>query len=289
MDSDIKKLNKGDFPQRLFEIPEPPEQLYFKGEMPSWEDTKFVAVVGSRKHTNYGKEACEKIIAGLKGFNVVIVSGLALGIDSVAHQTAIENGLKTLAVPGSGLDSSVLYPSTNKKLAEKIISSGGSLLSEFDPKFKATLYSFPQRNRIMAGLCDVVLVIEAGEKSGTLITARLGTEYNKDVCVVPHSIFSYNAKGSNKLLRQGATPITCSEDLLEALGFQTENFSGQGEMVFDNLSDEEKMVLEILSEPKPKDEIIREAKMPISKINTLISVMEIKGLVKESLGELKRI
>ncbi len=286
MSSEIIKLNTEEFPEKLLEIPQPPKQLYIKGEMPDFENTKFVAVVGSRKYSNYGQEACEKIISELRGYDIAIVSGLAIGIDSIAHRSALKNGIKTISVPGSGLDSSVIYPSMNKKLADEIIESGGCLISEFDPTFKATTWSFPQRNRIMAGIADVILVIEAGEKSGTLITARMGIDYNKDVAVVPASIFAHGAKGSNKLLHQGATPITCGEDILELLNFSTENNSGQKTLYLNDFSTEEKEIIELLREPMSRDELIRESGMSVVELNPLISLMEIKGLVKESGGEI---
>lgn len=285
MDSDIKQLSKEEFPRSLLEIPQPPKQLFFRGKMPNPE-TKLVAVVGSRKYTNYGKEACEKILSGLRGYDIAIVSGLAIGIDSIAHKTALESNLKTIAIPGSGLDNSVIYPSCNKKLADEILKQEGCLLSEFDPKFKATSWSFPQRNRIMAGLADVILVIEAGEKSGTLITARMGLDYNKEVCTVPSSIFSGGSKGSNQLLRQGATPITCSEDLLDLLGFQDLKKGRQRELELENCSPEEKNILELLNEPMSRDELARISEMSIVELNPLISIMEIKGLIKENAGEI---
>src|SRR3989339_1250495 len=215
MSGEIIKLSKQDFPEKLLEIPQPPKQLFIRGNLPDWENSKFVAVVGSRKYTNYGKEACEKIISGLRGCDVTIISGLAIGIDSIAHKSALEAKLKSIAVPGSGLNSSVIYPSINKKLADEIVQSGGCLLSEFEPDFQATTWSFPQRNRIMAGLSDAVMVIEAEIKSGTLITSRLATDYNRDVFAVPGSIFSPNSSGPNMLIRLGATPVTSSADILE--------------------------------------------------------------------------
>jgi DNA processing protein len=141
----------------------------------------------------------------------------------------------------------------------------------------------------MAGLSDVIFVIEAGEKSGTLITSRLGTEYNKEVCTIPHPIFSSGAKGGNQLLRLGATPITSSEDLLEVLGFQTDTFSGQQEIKISDCSPEEIHILKILTDPLSKDDLIQKSQKPISEMNTLLSIMEIKGLIKESLGEIRRV
>src|SRR5574344_927429 len=203
-DFEIEILENENIPEMLREIPDCPDKLYIKGKLPS-QDSKLLCVVGSRKYTSYGKDVCEKLISGLRGYDITIVSGLALGIDSIAHKTALDSGLKTIAVPGSGLDESVLYPSTHKQLAEKILENGGALISEFEPNFRATPYSFPQRNRIMAGISHAVLVIEAETKSGTLITSKFATEYNRDVLTVPGSIFSKNSEGPNMLIRLGAT------------------------------------------------------------------------------------
>src|SRR3989339_303602 len=215
----IEKLPREKFPKALLEIPQPPKELWIIGELPS-ENLIHLCIVGSRKFTSYGREACEKIIAGLKGYPIVIVSGLAMGIDAIAHKKALSVGLKALVFPGSGLSREAMYPKTNIKLAEEIFNSGGCFLSEFEPDFKATLWSFGRRNRLMAGISKAVLIIEAEERSGTLITARLKTEYNRELLVVPGSIFSPNSKGTNKLLRLGATPVTSSEDVREALGFE---------------------------------------------------------------------
>jgi DNA processing protein len=214
----IRTLSSEEFPEWIKEIPQPPQTLYVRGALPTSQHI-YLCVVGSRKHTSYGKEICQKLIRGLKGYPIVIVSGLAIGIDTIAHETAIDAGLKTIAFPGSGLDDSVIYPRSNLKLAHDIIEMGGCLLSESEPLFKAEIYSFPKRNRLMAGMSHAVLIIEAQEESGTLITARMALDYNRDVLAVPGSILSPNSKGSNELIRQGATPITNSSELLEALGF----------------------------------------------------------------------
>jgi DNA processing protein len=168
--SDIYKLKHEEFPEQLLEIPHPPQNLYIKGKLPP-KDSIYLAVVGSRKHTSYGREICEKLIHGLKGYPIVIVSGLALGIDSIAHKAALDANLITMSFPGSGLDEKVLHPQSNVNLARQIVQKGVCLISELEPSWKATLYSFPQRNRLMAGICKAVLIIEAQEKSGTLITA----------------------------------------------------------------------------------------------------------------------
>lgn len=283
---EIVKLEKSKFPKSLLEIPEPPDELYIAGNLPS-EDYTYLCIVGSRKFTSYGKEACEKIIEGLKGYPIVIVSGLALGIDSIAHKKALSVGLKTLVFPGSGLSPGAMYPKTNALLAEEIVKDGGCLISEFDPDFKATLWSFAKRNRLMSGISKAVLIIEAEEKSGTMITARLATEYNRDVLAVPGSIFSPNSKGTNKLIRLGAVPVTSSYDVLDALGFNIEKDTVHQAKLFEDLSDEEQSVLKALREPLPKDELIKKLKLPIHEANTLLSVLEIKGLIKEELGEIR--
>jgi len=283
---ELKVLSGDEIPEMLREIPDAPEKLYVEGVLPRPE-TKILCVVGSRKFTPYGKDVCEKLISGLRGYDITIVSGLALGIDAIAHKAALDAGLKTIAVPGSGLDPSVLYPSTNRQLAEKILESGGALISEFEPKFHATPYSFPQRNRIMAGISHAVLVIEAETKSGTLITSKFAAEYNRDVLTVPGSIFSKNSEGPNMLIRLGATPVRNSHDILEALGFKINEEPQNLELKYSDCSPEELLVIELLSEPLEKDELIRKMKIPTSKAGAILSIMEIKGLIKESLGEIR--
>lgn len=286
--SDIRKLTSEEFPSELLEIPQPPKELYIRGTMP---DESFIrlAVVGSRKHTTYGKEACQKLIAGLKGYPICIVSGLALGIDSIAHKAALDAGLPTIAIPGSGLDDKVLYPASNQGLARTILNSDGCLLSEFKPEFRATVWTFPQRNRVVAGISKAVLIIEAPEKSGALITSRMATDYNRDVFVVPGSIFSDASKGTNMLLRLGATPIRSSEDILEALGFSPkEKDVNEAEQSLRNCSADELAILSLLSEPIPRDNLIRKSGMPITQLSALLSVMEIKGLIREFMGEIHK-
>lgn len=284
----IQKLKAEEFPKRLLEIPQPPTQLFVEGELPNEDEYKFLTVVGSRKCSNYGKEACEKIITELKGQNVVIVSGLAYGIDSMAHKTAMNVGLKTIAVPGSGLSRKVLYPAINKKLADEIVANGGALLSEFDPEEVAALYMFPQRNRIMAGMSHAILVIEAGEKSGTLITARLAVEYNRDLLIVPGSIFSPNSAGSNRMINLGAAAVSSGVDVLRAMGINVETKQRSFDFDDPDLSENERKILKILAvNPLPKDELVIEAGLSIVEANSLLSIMEIKGLIIETLGEIR--
>lgn len=285
MENKIRELPSDQFPRRLREIPDPPEKLYLQGVLPP-EEHKWLCVVGSRRYTNYGKEVCEKLIEGMRGYPVVVVSGLALGIDALAHRAALAAGLPCVAVPGSGLAREVLYPSTNRRLADEILKAGGALLSEFEPDFAATAWSFPQRNRIMAGLSDAVLVVEAEQRSGTLITARLATEYNRDVFTVPGSIFSASSAGPHMLIRLGATPITSPDDLRQALGFSQTNRSTPEAKHYDDCSPEELRIIELLKEPLARDTLIGKLSLPVSRANALLSMLELKGHITESLGEI---
>lgn len=280
---EIETLAKSRFPGLLGEIIDPPKSLRFAGTLPNPEQ-KLLCVVGSRKHTEYGKEVCRSLIQGLAGYPITIVSGLALGIDSIAHKTALEHGIHTVAVPGSGLDPKVLYPRSHLVLAEQIVEDEGCLISEFDDDFVATQWSFPQRNRIMAGMSHAVLVIEAEEKSGTLITSKLATEYNRDVFAVPGSIFSKQSEGPHMLIRLGATPIRKSEDILEALGFSIEAKQTQ---LYIPESEEEKILITLLEIPMSRDDLIHESGLPISTANSTLAVLEIKGVITESMGEIR--
>ena len=283
--SSIRTMSPEQFPRRLREIPDPPEKLWVEGVLPP-EKHKWLAVVGSRRFSQYGREACEKLISGLYGHPVVIVSGLALGIDCIAHRAALEAKLSCVAVPGSGLSRKIMHPVANRTLADNIVAAGGALLSEFPPDFRATLYSFPQRNRIMAGLSDSVLVVGAEKRAGTLITARLASEYNRDVLTVPGSIFSGATEGPHLLMRLGATPVRTHEELLIALGFKVEPDAEGKKQNYDDCSAEEIKILELLTIPMERDALIAAAKLPVSKTNAVLSLLEIKGFISESMGEI---
>jgi len=279
---EISDLPQKDFPEGLIYIPQAPKRLRIAGTIPT--DSTFLCVVGSRKYSSYGAEVCEKLITGLKGLPVVIVSGLALGIDSIAHKSALKAGLKTVAFPASGLSVKTIYPRNHLQLAEQIVESGGALISEFDDDFRAALWSFPRRNRLMAGISKAVLIVEAGPKSGTLITARLATEYNRDVFAVPGNISSPLSQGPNMLIRLGATPITKQEDLLEVLGFEQQE--GRTKNLFEDLDENERKVAELLIEPLTRDELAERASLPQNQISIILSMLEIKGVVKESGGKI---
>ncbi|MBX4199894.1 DNA-processing protein DprA [Candidatus Parcubacteria bacterium] len=281
----IRELNRDEWPGLLSEIPEPPEKLRLWGELPNPEN-KLLAVVGSRKYSHYGREACESLIYGLQGYPVTIVSGLALGIDSIAHRAALKAGLQTIAVPGSGLSTKVLHPHSHVNLAEEIVESGGGLLSEYDDEMPSGVWAFPRRNRIMAGMCHATVVIEAEKRSGTLITSRLATEYNREVGAVPGPISSPSSEGPHMLIRLGAALIRDSQDVLELLGLK----SGETLGLFDteDLTDEEKTFIKILDKPTDRDSLVRASRLEISKANSVLMLLEIKGLIKEELGEVRK-
>lgn len=280
---EIRDLNKKDFPPLLLEINDPPKKLRIVGNIPKTE--KYLAVVGSRKYSEYGKAVCEKLIEGLSQYSITIVSGLALGIDSIGHKSALKAGIPTIAIPGSGLSPKVMYPASHKQLANQIIENSGCLLSEFADDFKATPYSFPQRNRIIAGISHATLVIEAELQSGTLITSKYATEYNRDVFTVPNSIFSKTSEGPHMLLRLGATPITQSSDIVSALGLDIhENMFDKRN--YSNCSSDEHEVIDLLKEPLSRDEIIRKLGKPVYVTQTILATMEIKDLIEEIMGEI---
>ena len=271
----LRQLERDEFPPLLAEIPQPPKSLWAIGNLPS-PDLTLLAVVGSRQYTTYGKQVVEQLIDGLGGYPVGIVSGLALGIDALAHEAALKAGLYTLAVPGSGLGDQVLYPATNRRLASRIVEADGGLLSELPPDTHAALWTFPQRNRIMAGICAATLLIEAGEKSGTLITARMAVDYNRELLVVPGSIFSPTSRGCHQFLKLGATPVTSAEDILLALHIEqtaTETKTTTGSV----LSPEAVLVLTHLPEPTDRDTLITRLQLPTAAANIVLMQVELEG------------
>ncbi|MFH1978799.1 MAG: DNA-processing protein DprA [Patescibacteria group bacterium] len=273
----IKVLLKQELPPLLKEIYLPPEILYIKGELPC-EDKIHLTVVGPRKFSSYGKEACEKIIGELKEHDFVIVSGLAQGIDSIAHNSALNNQMQTIAVLGNGLHDSAIYPYRNIGLAHNIVKNSGCIISEYPLMMKAAQFTFPQRNRIAAGLSQGTLVIEAAEKSGSLITAFLALESNREVFAIPGNIFSMNSKGANNLLKMGGLPVTKADDILRAFGIEEKVDEKQIEI---NLSPNENKIISLLVDPMERDELIRKIKMPPQEVNPLLMQMEIRGIIKE--------
>lgn len=291
---EIKILQPQNFPPLLKQIPDPPTHIYMRGNIdPLFDpDVRILCVVGSRRYSDYGKEAVQKLIEGLRGYNICIVSGLALGIDSIAHRAALKAKLYTAAFPGSGLDESVLYPHSHKKLAQEIVESGGALLSEFEPTYPSLPHTFPQRNRLMAGVSHCTLVVEAELVSGTLITSRLAAEYDRDVGAVPGSIFSPLSAGPHMLIGKGAMSITCVDDLLEFLGFARQN--GQSKLPlrenprFLALGEFEKRIMGYLElGSKSRDEIIRHLNADPRVVGMALTNLELEGFIKEEGGVIR--
>ncbi len=281
----IKELSSQELPSILKEIPDPPTRLRYEGALPKINN-KMLAVIGSRKFTAYGREACESIISGLAGYPVTIVSGLALGIDSIAHRAALRAGLQTVAIPGSGLDRKVLHPHSHVGLANEIVEAGGCLMSEYDDTMPAGAWAFPRRNRIMAGLCHATLVIEAERKSGTLITSRLATEYNREVGAVPGPIDSPTSDGPHMLIRLGATLVRDANDCLELLGLEPKINPALDEI--EGLSETEKIFIKLLENPRSRDELVRLSGFDTGTASATLSLLEIKGLIKEEMGEVHK-
>ncbi|MCK4539706.1 DNA-processing protein DprA [Candidatus Parcubacteria bacterium] len=301
-EEDIKicKITDNDYPRLLKEIYDPPYFFYYKGSIANINNFS-IGVVGTRKYTNYGERAIEKIIYNLTKNNLNIISGLALGIDTLAHKACLNAKGKTIAVLGTGIDKQSFYPFTNRHLAEKIISEGGAIISEFPLGTEPLRYNFPQRNRIISGLSFGTLVIEAAEKSGALITARCACEQNREVFAVPGSIFSDMSIGPNELIKQGAKPITKADDILETLDLKNINNyientkctpgafpAGHplGKKIIAE-SEEEKIILEHLSlEAIHIDELIRLTKLNTSAISSTLIILEMKGAIK-NLGNMQ--
>jgi DNA processing protein len=273
-------------PPLLREIPDAPKSLTVRGVYPDSSHV-FLAVVGSRTYTSYGKQVCETLIAGLRGYPIVIVSGLALGIDGIAHESALRAGLRTVAVPGSGLDDSVLYPATHRPLAREILAHEGALVSEFTPLWKPRPESFAQRNRIMAGMSHAVLVIEAEARSGTLITSRLALEYNRDVLAVPGPIYSATSKGPHMLIQKGACLIQESEDIITALSLPQMDMLSN--VSTPEVSEDERVILSLLHVPEYRDVLLRSCGKSVTEANILLASLELKGLIVEKQGKVFRV
>jgi DNA processing protein len=291
---EAKDFDKFPLLKKFKEIPDPPKQIYYRGQFPG-EHFHFLAVVGSRNITSYGKDCIEKIIEGLRGQNICIISGLALGTDGESHNAALKNNLPTIGIPGSSIFEKSIGPKTNKDIAENILKSGGLLMSEYDETYPVGVWSFPARNRLMAALADAVLLIEAGEKSGTLITARLAVEYNKDVLCVPGPINSSNSFGTNMLIANGARLIQNSSDILHQFRIALDESGTVSREIpaQENFTDLEKIVLVSLKEPISKDSLLNklseEIQCDIGEFLTAVTMLEMKGYLKEEVGILRRV
>jgi DNA processing protein len=271
-----------EYPRLLKEIPSAPYIIYMKGETDL--NAPMISIVGSRKHTDYGSQVAYAFAKDLAKSGITVVSGMAYGIDSLTHRGAIDADGKTIAVLGNSLDDKSIYPSSNFNLSREIMANG-CLLSDFPVETHASIGTFPARNRIVAGLSMGTLVIEAGEKSGTLITSNLALEFNRDVFAVPGSIFSPQSQGTNQLIKSGAKTVTSVKDILEELDF--------GEVQEKPLvpartpeSKEEEIILHILStDPIHIDNISKLSKLGTVMVSSTLSLMEIKGWVRNIGGQ----
>jgi len=285
MKDGLRQLDRSLYPSGLIEIPGPPKQLWMRGSLKP-EGQKYLTVVGSRALTSYGREACRKLIEGLAGYPISIVSGLALGTDAEAHRAALSVGLHAVAFPGSGISDDAIAPRTNIGLAKEILEKGGALVSEYEPDTPPAPWMFPARNRLMVGMADAVLMIEAGEKSGTLITARLSSEYNRELLCVPHRIGDPNGFGAHLFLRLGATVVTESIHILEALHIAPNTPKEHGEA--QHLEGTEAILYDLLVEATPRDELIRNAGVAPGEALTALVTLELRGLIKEEFGRWHR-
>ena len=283
----IKKSSK-EYPKILREIVNAPKQLYVRGELPKNHEMNF-AIVGTRAASEYGKTLAFKIAKELAELGFNIVSGLALGIDTQAHLGALAGGGKTIAVLGSGTLDASIFPKENLALVKKIVDSGGAVISEYEPQAKSEIWYFPERNRIVSGLSRGALVVEAPEKSGALITARLALEQNREVFAIPGSVFSKNSIGANNLIKSGAKMVTSVDDILEELNL-TGLKSKREENEKENMSPKEKIIFSIIEkEPVHIDKICEIAKMPASRALSIVSVLEIQGIIKNIGGKFAKI
>lgn len=287
-DKNIYEIGIEQYPYLLQEIKNPPPKLYVRGQIPNNEN-KFLCVIGSRKNSEYGKEVCKTLIQGLKGYSIVIVSGLAIGIDSIAHECALDAGLKTIAFPGSGLYKRSIYPYSKINLAERIISSGGCLLSPFPNYQTSTNWTFPARNTLMAGISHAVLVIEARKDSGTMITVNEASRFGRDLLAIPGNIFYSLCEGPNKLLREGGIAITCSEDILEALGFDIyKNKETKIKIPEIELNEKQKLVYDAIDISTNRDNILLKTSLSIEDISIVLTELESMQIIYEEDGFIQR-
>ena len=281
-------INDAEFPKLLKKISDPPKELYFRGNFILNDDC--FAVVGTRMCSPYGRQMAMEITGDLTEAGLTIVSGLAPGIDTCSHQSVLEKKGKTIAVLGTGPDDTSIYPQINLKLAKDIVSSGGMLVSEYPLGTKGTRFAFPRRNRIITGLSMGVLVVEAKEKSGSLLSAGWAKKQKRKIFAVPGQVHSLNSKGCHCLIKQGAKLVENADDILRELSsfsfkrIQKKNLRGENE--------EENLLLKILEEePLHTDKIIEKTKMPAGKIVGLLAILEIKGKVinlEEGIYAIKR-
>ena len=271
------------YPRLLKNIEDPPAVIYYKGNLFDCNLDKTLAVVGSRKASYHAKEALEKIISDLCNTDICIVSGLAAGIDTQAHISALNNNLKTIGVIASGLD--YFYPTSNKHLYEKIENGNGAVISEYYPTFEPLKFRFPQRNRIVSGLSHGTLVAEASLKSGALITANLTLDQGRELMCIPGLISNPNTEGIYKLLKNGATLVTNGEDILNALNWEIIQDKQLKLDMPELTKNEEKIYKALEIEEKGIDELITITGIGVEDILTDLTTLELKGIIKQVGGD----
>lgn len=276
------RSNAPNYPSKLRELTDAPEKLYVKTTAGQWEDLinrPAVAVIGSRKLTNYGLGVTEKLVAKLVARGIVIVSGLALGIDAVAHKTAVECGGQTIAVLPSGVNH--IYPGSHAGLANRIMQTGGALVSEYSPDEKVAFKSnFIARNRIIAGLADALLIPEAAKKSGSLHTANFGLDLGKEIFAVPGPINSPTSEGCNNLIKAGALMVTDVSDILQALHIYSSNSHNSPVEIIASTQEEQIIINLIISGITDADELLQKSNLAVQEFNTSLSMLEISGYIK---------
>ena len=279
------KIDDPHYPGLLKQIYDPPLFIYYRGDLSAFGDYA-LAVVGTRKFTPYGQRVTEKLVRELVANKFIIASGLALGIDALAHLAAVEAGGKTIAVLGSGLDQQSIYPSQNRYLASKIENHGGLVLSEYPLGTLPLKHHFPQRNRLISGLSLGTLVIEAGEKSGAIITAMHALEQNREVFAVPGNIYSQYSAGANGLIKMGAKLIASAKDIIESLNLTQAVSYIENKKIIPETAEESLILTNINHEPIHVDELVRLTKLDTSVINSTLTIMEMKGIIK-NLGNMQ--
>jgi DNA processing protein len=265
------------YPRRLKEIAQPPPVLYVRGDLTP-QDEWAVAIVGTRKMTHYGEEVAQELASFLARNGVTVVSGLALGVDAAAHQAALDAGGRTIAVLGCGVDQ--IYPRQNRKLAQAMLENG-AILSDYALGTPPEGTNFPPRNRIISGLSIASVIVEAGNRSGALITAQFALEQGREVFAVPGKIFSPTSKGTNRLIREGAHPLLSPEDLMQALDLAMVTEHQTARKVLPADATEAALFAAIGYEPVHIDEIGRQTNLPIEKVSATLALMELKGMVRQ--------
>lgn len=283
---DIKLVGNENLPRILKEIPGPPEKLFVMGELPN-DNTPLIAIVGTRKATTYGLNIAVKLAEELSQAGIIVVSGLAMGIDTAAHTGALRGGSPTIAVLGNGLPK--IYPAQNENLAKKIIQEGGAIVSEYETDMPSYKNQFIQRNRIISGLSLAVVVIEAPAKSGALATAGFAARQGREVFVIPGPVNHSNYAGSHSLIRDGARLVTSTEDILLDLGLTetSPNKTAAGEKLLDGLGPDERAVFIKIGDsgaPLSVDKISELTKLDPQKVNQILASLTIRGFIQEAGG-----